>query len=171
MSARPVLLLALLAACSPSDEDLARNLQSPNPVVREDTAKIARNYGSDAVNKALIAALADPSIVVRKNAVDSLAELEATEAAVPLAELLPNEPDPGVQRQIVDALGRLKDPAGVPPLIALLEANPDAPPLNAIWALGNIGDNRALEILSSLRGSTDTYVAYNATAALRLIHP
>lgn len=164
-------LAVLLGACGPSDQDIARNLQSSNQVVREDTAKIAKNYGSDSVNKSLIAALKDPSAVVRKNAVDSLAELEATEAAQPLADLLPTEPDPDVQKEIVDALGRLKSPLGAPPLIALLEEHLDAPPLNAIWALGNIGDNRALDVLTKLRASEDTYVAYNATAALRLIHP
>ena len=164
-------LAAVLGACGPSSADIAKNLQSPNPVVREDTAKIARNYGSSSVNKSLIAALADPSAVVRKNAVDSLAELSATEAAQPLADLLPKETDPDVQKEIIDALGRLKEKVGAPPLIALLEAHMDAPPLNAIWALGYIGDNRALDVLTKLRDSKDPYVAYNATASLRLIHP
>jgi len=166
------LILALvLAACSPSDEDIARNLQSPNPVVREDTAKIARNYGSTAVNQALVGALADPSALVRKNAVDSLADLEATEAAPKLAEMLNTETDPGVLRELVDAIGRLKDPNTAPALIDWLSARESDPPLNAIWALGNIGDQRALELLSRLRSSSDPIVAYNATAALRLLHP
>ena len=159
------------AACSPSDEDIARNLQSPNPVVREDTAKIAKNYGSEAVNAALIAATQDPSTTVRKNAVESLADLEASEAAAPLTALLATEADPDVRRSIIDALGRLKDPVAVPALVAVLDADPEHPALNAIWALGNIGDTSALDALSRMRESQDVYVRYNATAALRLLHP
>ena len=168
---RSLALALLLAGCGLSDEDIARNLKSPNPVVREDTAKIAKNYGSDAVNKSLIAALDDPSPVVRKNAVDSLASLEAKEAAPRLAELLGSETDPDTLREIVDALGRLQDPNTAPALIDWLTARESDPPLNAIWALGNIGDPRSLELLSRLRNSSDPIVAYNATAALRLLHP
>lgn len=165
---RIILLLGLLG-CSPTDEDIARNLSAPNVVVREDTAKIARNFGSDAVVTALLGALADPSPTVRRNAVDSLAELEAKQAAQPLAAMLATEADPLVQRQIVDALGRLKDPETVPALVSWLEAREADPPLNAIWALGNIGDARALDLLSRLRGSADPYVVYNCTLALRLL--
>ncbi len=165
-----LLLPILLLACGPTDEDIARNLQAPNPVVREDTAKIARNYGSDAVVAALVAALQDPSATTRRNAVDSLAELEAVSAAPTLAAMLPTEPDERVQRQIVDALGRLGDPVAVPALLTWLGEREADPPLNAIWALGNIGDPASLEMLSRLRTSADPYVAYNATLALRLLH-
>lgn len=170
MTAR-LLLPLVLVACGPSDEDIARNLQSPNPVVREDTAKIARNFGSDAVVQALLAALADPSPTVRRNAVDSLAELMAADAAPVLAEKLATETDAVVSRQIVDALGRLGDPVAVPALVAYLEARETEPPLNAIWALGNIGDPMALDVLSRLRSSEDPYVIYNANEALRLLRP
>lgn len=168
---RGMLLTLLLSACGPSSEDIARNLQAPNPVVREDTAKIARNYGSDAVVAALVASLQDPSPTVRRNAVDSLAELEAVSAAPTLATMLGSETDEAVERQIVDALGRLKDPSTVPALVSWLEVRESQPPLNAIWALGNIGDPASLELLSRLRESSDIYVAYNSTLALRLLHP
>lgn len=166
---RAPLLLGLLFACSPSDEDLQKNLKSPNPVVREDTAKIARNYGSEVVRAALIEVLADPSPTVRRNAVDSLAELEAVEAVPALVAMLPNEADPTVQRQIIDALGRLKDPAAVPVLLEILAATPDKPPANVIWALGNIGDGRALDALSALRVTEDPIQVWTTTAALRTV--
>ncbi len=166
-----LILPLLLVACGPSDEDIARNLAAPNPVVREDTAKIARNYGSEAVVQALIVALQDPRPAVRKNAVDSLAELEAVSAAPTLAAMLSTETDEKVLRQTVDALGRLKDPSTVPALVAWLEARESDPPLNAIWALGNIGDPASLELLARLRDSGDVNVAYNATLALRLLRP
>ena len=163
--------LLLLFGCGPSDEDIAKNLSSPNPVVREDTAKIARNFGSDPVNAALLTALQDPSKTVRLNAVESLAELGVVGAAPPLAELLPVEAEPEVQAAIIDTLGRLKDPVAVPALVAWLDGHPEQPPLNAVWALGNIGDSSALDVLSRLRESSDVYVRYNATAALRLLRP
>lgn len=171
MSRTLLLAAALLAACGPSADDIARNLQSQNPVVREDTAKIARNYGSDAVIQSLITALADPSPVVRRNAVDSLAELEATAAGAPLLELLGRETDERVRRQIIDALGRLDIREAGPALIALLEADEANPPLNAIWALGRVGDAAALPVLTRLRDSSDPYISWNAADALRELQP
>ena len=48
------LLGAFLAGCGPSPGDIAANLSSNNPVTREDTAKIARNFGSPEVEAALL---------------------------------------------------------------------------------------------------------------------
>lgn len=164
-------LLGLLA-CGPSDEDVAKLLSSNNPAVREDSAKIARNFDADAVGKALVGALADPSPAVRRNAVDSIAELEFKEAVPALLELVQKQDeDPEVLRQTVDALGRLGDPAAVPVLVALLEQQEANPPLNLIWALGNLEDPAALDVLSRLRGSADPYVSFNANAALRKLRP
>ncbi len=39
--------------------------------------------------------------------------------------------------------------------------------LNALWALGNIGDHQAIASLSRLRGHADPYVVFNAESALR----
>lgn len=164
-------LLGLLAACDPSDEDIARNLASPNPVVREDTAKIAKNFGSDAVNLSLIGALKDESPRVRRNAVDSLAELEAVSAVPALVAVLETETDETVKKQAIDALGRLDDRAALPALLALVEADETNPPLNAIWALGRVGDASAVPVLSRLSVSTDTYIAWNARLALRDLKP
>ena len=118
-----IFLLALLA-CSPSSDDIVRNLASSNPAVRVDTAKISRNFGSDAVEKALIGALDDEIEQVRVNAIESLAELEAAQAVPALVDLLAaEEVPPRVLRAAVDTLGRLGDAAAVPTLIAYLEAH------------------------------------------------
>ena len=119
-------MMAGLFACGLSSSDVARNLQSKNPVVLEDTAKIARNFGSDGVEKSLMEAISDPVEKVRFNAVNSLAELEAQQAVPALMERLDVETQPLVQRAIVDALGRLGDVQAVPTLIAYLEAREDA---------------------------------------------
>ena len=166
-----ILLLAALA-CGPSSDDIVGNLSSTNPVVRQDTAKIARNFGSDTVENALISVLDDAESEVRLNAVESLVELEATQAVGALIARLDAEPNARVQRAVVDALGRLGDSSAVPALVALLEARElTDPPLDVIWALGNLEDARALPILSRLRESTDAYVVWNANQALRNLRP
>ena len=163
--------LLLILACGPSSEDIASNLKSNNPMVRQDTAKIARNFGSSAVEEALIGALADEEKQVRANAIDSLVELECIEAVPALVGRLESEPVPDVQQLAVDALGRLGETSAVPALVALLEANIGNPPLNVIWALGALEDARALEVLSSLRNSSDAYVVWNVNQALRNLRP
>ena len=167
-----MLLLALLG-CGPSTEDIARNLQSANPAVRVDTAKIARNFGSDGVEKALIDALDDEIEQVQVHAIESLAELEAKQAAPALiAMVAAGEVPPQVLQAAVDTLGRLGDSEAVPTLIAYLEAREQtSPPLNAIWALGYIEDHRGLDVLSRLRDSKDPYVRWNANQALRNLRP
>jgi HEAT repeat protein len=166
-----MLLLMTLIACGPSSDDIVKNLSSTNPVVREDTAKIARNFGSDSVESGLISVLGDPEPKVRLNAVESLVELE-TKAAVPsLMERLELETDPRVQRAVIDALGRLKDTRAVPALITFLEKHIESPPLNAVWALGNLEDDRALNVLAPLRTSTDQHVVWNVNQALRKLKP
>jgi HEAT repeat protein len=165
------LLLPLLLACGPTPEDIARNLASPNPAVRQDTAKIAKNFGGEATEAALVGVLGDPIENVRLNAVQSLVELEAVSAVPFLMARLEAEPAPRVQREIVDALGRLGDRQAVPTLLAYLEARAEDPPVNAIWALGNLGDPAALEPLIALRLSDDPHVAYNANVALRNLQP
>jgi len=161
-----------LSACGPSSEDIARNLSSDNPAIREDTAKIAKNFGSDEVEAALAKALTDPATQVRLNAIDSLVELEARSAVPALMEVVQNDSSDVVKREAVDALGELKDPQAVPVLIAYIEERKaERPPLNAIWALGFLEDVRALPILSELRDHPDPYVAWNANQALRNLHP
>jgi HEAT repeat protein len=161
----------LLIACGPSSSDIVSNLASINPVVREDTAKIARNFGSDAVEAALISVLDDPEPKVRAHAVDSLIELECVAAVAPLAARLEHETDPMVVRLVVDALGRLGEIEAVPALVAYLETRLDDPPLNAIWALGALEDHRALPVLAGLRSSSDPFVVWNVNQALRALRP
>jgi HEAT repeat protein len=170
-----LLLGALLIGCGPSPEDIANNLTSTNPATREDTAKIARNFGSPEVETALMAALGDPSPKVRYNALESLIDLETVEAVPAIMAMLDVETDPDVEKLAVDALGRLKDPQAVPALIAYVEGCREEPgrgiPLNAIWALGFIGDSRALALLSELRESDDIYVSWSADQALKNLRP
>jgi HEAT repeat protein len=175
-----MLALIALIACDPAPEDIAKAVTSENPVMREDGAKIAQNYDDPAVVEALVSVLADPSEVVRLNAIESLAELEATSASQALVARLEQDESAKVRRAAADALGRLAAKDAAPALVAYVrsfDAN-DRGQLAGIWALGNIGSQgldsepRALvmETLVARRGeSTDTYVRYNSAAALRIL--
>lgn len=170
----------LLVGCSPSAEDIAKTIASTNPVVREDGAKIAQNFPDEVVEKALIAALGDPSRTVRLNAIESLAEIEATTAGAPLIDRLQNDDDPAVRRAAADALGRLKEKGAVGALVAYVKTfgPDDRAQLAGVWALGAIGAEgldpeprqALLDALVGLRDATgDKYVRYQTTAALRTL--
>jgi HEAT repeat protein len=157
-----------LLACGSADRVLD-GLASENPITREAMAREAASFDDLRVVEALISALDDPSIEVRRNAVESLGALRAPDAVPRLCELVENDPVAGVQRAAITALARLRDPRAVPILVAHLERRRTAPPLDAIWALGEIGDPSAVAILSELRRSADVYVSYNASKALARI--
>ena len=59
----------------------------------------------------------------------------------------------------------------MPAVVAFLEARTDNPPLNAVWALGVLEDDRALPVLSGLRSSADPHVIWNVNQALRTLRP
>ncbi len=175
-----MLALVLLLGCDPAPEDIAKAVGSENPVMREDGAKIAQNYDDPVVIQALVAVLSDPSEKVRLNAVESLAELEATAAVPALIDSLNGDPSPRVKRAAVDALGRLCAKEAVPDIIAYVEgfSPDDREQLGGVWALGWIG-SKGLEpdlkrsTLSTLvarrEKSSDKFIVYQANAALRTL--
>jgi HEAT repeat protein len=74
---------------------------------------------------------------------------------------------PVVVSKVIDTLGQLKDPAAVPALTKILQAKTGTPPLNAIWAIGQLGDQTTVALLSKLRNHPDRWVRHGATQALR----
>ncbi|MFZ5481830.1 MAG: HEAT repeat domain-containing protein [Myxococcota bacterium] len=174
------MILFALLACDPAPEDIAKAIGSDNPVMREDGAKIAQNYDDEVVVAALVAVLADPSEQVRLNAIESLAEVEATSAVPALVQRLREDASPKVRRAAADALGRLLAKDAAPDLVAyvgLFDAN-DHDQLAGIWALGAIGGEGlppeqkklVLDVLVAKREqTTDKFVRYNASAALRTL--
>lgn len=171
----------LLAGCGPAPEDIAKAIGSDNPVMREDGAKIAQGYDDEVVIDALIKVLSDPSEVVRLNAIESLAELEATKAVPALIDSLNGDPSPKVKRAACDALGRLLAKEAMPDIIAYVESfSPnDRAQLVGIWAIGWIGaegglrpevKKQALNLLVARRdGSTDKFIVFQAKSALRTL--
>ena len=163
------MMLFLLLACGPSVDSVVTGLASENPIAREAMAREAASVHDVRVIEALTAALEDRSVDVRRNAVESLGALRARDAVPSLCDLVEHDPAVGVQRAAITALARLGDARAVPVLVRHLDARRDAPPLDAIWALGEIGDRSAVAILSELRRSGDVYVSYNASKALARI--
>lgn len=172
--------LLWLLGCQPAAEDIAKAIGSQNPVMREDGAKIAQNYDDPVVIDALLKVIADPSEAVRLNAIESLAELEATSAGPALIERLRADESAKVRSAAADALGRLKVKDAVPDLVAYVQgfAPGDRGLLAGAWALGNIGGEglspepkqATLDCLVGLRNTTpDKHVRYAATAALRTL--
>ena len=160
-----MLLLLSLVACGPDPAVVAQGLGSGNPAVRGDMMDLAKNVQDPAVALALVSALQDPNAELRVRALVALAEQEDLTVVPAVSEAL-LDPDPRVQVAAAECLGRLGDPAGGPALLAYVEAQ-KRPTLNAIWALGQIGDASAIPVLSGLQRSTDSHVAWNATEALR----
>lgn len=172
--------LLVLLGCSPSASEIATAIGSKNPVMREDGAKIAQNYADPVVEAALIAVIADPAVAVRLNAIESLAEIEATTAGPALIDRLQHDDDPKVRRAAADALGRLTVKEAVPALVAYVQGfnADDREQLAGVWALGNIGaqgldpanKQAVLDCLVALRDTTkDKFVRYQTTAALRTL--
>lgn len=163
-----MLLLALIG-CGLDPGAVAKGIASGNPAVREDMVIAARQVDDPAVVEALHKALADPAAKIRAEAAESLGLLGHVESVPPLLPLL-DDPEAAVRRAAVGALGQLGDLAAVEPLLAYVERRPDdAVPLDALWALGALGDPRAMPVLSGLREDPDPYVAFHAGRALREI--
>ena len=158
-------LLLLLIACGPQPAVVLNGLSSPNPTIREGVVTVARNIDDPSVTQALIHALNDPSITVRAGAAESLGIQNAVGSVQALLDLL-EDPEAQVRRAAVDALGQIAHPDATLPLIAYVEAQ-ETPPLNALWALGEIGDSRSMDLLDRLRGHQDPYVSFNADCALQ----
>ncbi len=174
------MMLVWLLACAPAPEDIAKAIASENPQMREDGAKIAQNYDDEVVIAALVGVLTDPSEQVRLNAIESLAELDATSAGSPLIARLADDPSAKVRRAAVDALGRLAVQESIPVIITYMAgfSPDDRDQLAGIWALGTIGaeglpaasKKQALDTLVTLRNTTsDKHIRYQASAALRTL--
>lgn len=122
--------------------------------------------GDAEIIRILITALENPSWRVREAAFDALAGIG--EPAVPvLVEALADSHDRVVTASVL-VLGTLRAAGGaaVDPLIALLNAG-GSPAACAIWALGEIGDQRAITPLTKFLNSGDARLRSEAEQALR----
>ncbi len=116
---------------------------------------------------ALIGALDDDDIEVRRIVVESLGSLQDTTAVVALMRALRTDSDPEVREAAAYALGEIEDPRAVPALgEALLQDDVMAVRLMAVRALGEIDDPLAVEPLASVIGDPNREIRLAVIQAL-----
>ncbi|NWJ46053.1 MAG: HEAT repeat domain-containing protein [Chloroflexi bacterium] len=113
----------------------------------------------------LIYTLSDENFEVIEAAADALAGFGEL-SVLPLINALKIN-NIGIYSWSARALGRIKDPRAVPPLIAALRDEEDSNVRYRItWALGEIGDRRAVEHLILALNDEDSEVCFAAAGAL-----
>ena len=114
-----LLLLPAMIGCSDDIDQQVQNLQSPNPMVRLETARLAKRQDEPRLAAALAPLLSDPSREIRLTAATSLTYMGTTHEVPALAAALQDE-NREVRLAAVNALGRIQDERAVGPLLKLL---------------------------------------------------
>ena len=138
--------------------------------VRFEAISALARLGPPGVTATFIKAVRDHDEDVRIEAIDALAALADPAARAVLEERLQEDLKPGVRGHAAIALGNLKGPESVPLLLVRLgrERHPEALAA-ACWALGALGDARAVEPLKALLTHKEAVVRQQATDALALL--
>jgi hypothetical protein len=129
--------------------DAKKGMSDADPRVRAESLDKLRNVNDPKAQEILIQGLTDPDIRAKIRAIDILGAQQAT-IAVPLMtqQLFLRETQPVVKLHIVAALGRIGDSRGTLPIVGYLkEAPDDSARGTAVFALGEIGDPHATDIL------------------------
>jgi hypothetical protein len=131
------------------ETDAKKGMSDADPRVRAEALDKLRNVNDPKAQEILIQGLDDQDIRVKIRAIDILGAQQAT-LAVPLMtqQLFLRETQPVVKLHIVAALGRIGDSRGTLPIVGYLkEAPDDAARGTAVFALGEIGDPHASDVL------------------------
>jgi HEAT repeat protein len=168
---------ALLAIGEPAVTTLGACLSDPALTVQESASSVLATIADARVLTPLIAALASPDWIVRMHAAKALGRIKDPEAVGPLVPLLQDSvkavreetstalaaigdaalssllgalthEDWLVRLHAVEALGKTRSPEAVTPLLSVLFNDRDrAVRQDAVRALGQIGDARAVDFL------------------------
>jgi len=141
---------------------LISSLQEDTSEIRQAAAYALGKLGDQQAVELLREALYDDHAGVRREALDSLIQLEAVEA---LIEAL-SHPDEDIRRSAVWAVYDLKYPQALEPLIGLLKDESDSIRQVTCFALRNLGDARAVQPLIDVLSDSDEYVRKAAVEAL-----
>jgi HEAT repeat protein len=181
----PILFISLSASMADAQMDTHRAVERYNRVSRgsnvaewhkrlfdpdvkkrlEAVESLAKD-GSEAAVKPLLDATADADPRVRAKAIDALGTIGSPRATQVLAQqLVLSHTDRLSKQRVLMALGRIRDPAGVPPILAFLANTQDSDlRCGALYALGEIGDARALDAVESHAASTEDAHAQRVAA-------
>jgi HEAT repeat protein len=133
-------------------KDAQKAMEDADPSVRVKGLKSLRNVQSPEVNPILIRGLGDPDIRVKIKAVDILGEREVSEAVSQMSQMLfLRSTEAAVKLHLVAALGRMADARGTLPITQYLEEQGDERSRGtAVFALGEIGDAQATDVLTKV---------------------
>ena len=105
----------------------------------------------------------------RAVAVELLGRFQALIAADEVMTLLHRDPSVEVRARAARSLGRMGSPVSVESLVSCLDGGPAAMRAQAIWALGEIGDARALPVLRAVLTGTAHHMSELAADALSVM--
>lgn len=163
MAARALGMLADVRALEP----LLAALSDTNMTVREQAAAALGAIGDRRAVEPLLVALASKDDEVLAAVATALGALGDARAGEPLLALLTvASPDTFSKKSIITALGQLKMSDAVTPLIVLCKATDESICLVAVKALGEIGDARAIPVLSAMVNGVNLPKANAALTAL-----
>ena len=137
-------------------KDVKQGLKDADPNVRVQELKKLRNLEDPEVNKILMDSLSDPDIRVKLKAVDLLGARQANEGVSPMSQLLfLRSTEPLLKLHATAALGRIGDARGTIPVMEYLQdetsaSDDDQARGTAVFALGEIGSDKANELLSQV---------------------
>ena len=145
------------------DDDLPTKLEGITQLGTVDDRAKALGYLLQAAN--------DPEGSVRLKAIDVLGNMKATEAVSSLVQqLFMRDTDKPTKQHVLVALGKIGDPKATRAILDYL-ARPGDEGMdgNAIYALGEIGDKRAIPTLEEISTAGDPALRPLATAAIQRI--
>lgn len=159
-----------LKSMSPTGYAALRSLsKSDNPHDRGQAIETVASKGFSLATEEIIAALHDPSPMVRRRAADALAKLGEPMAVEALIHQLHEHPDL-VEDETIEAIGDLGTEEGVHALIDLLKSPRASHRRAAAKALGRIGSPEAVEPLIAAAGDQgDADLRRASLQALRVI--
>ncbi len=133
-----------------AETDLRQNLMAllndPDRRVRATAIKIVQLAGSADGMRLLVAALGDPDRRVRANAVEAF-EDSGDVQVVPLLRPYLRDPDNRVRANVAKAIWNLGSEDGRTALLAMLRHDEEAMRLSAVWAIGEVRFEGAVDLL------------------------
>jgi HEAT repeat protein len=117
---RAAAVRALIAMRAATDQDVARAIEDPSPIVRRTVCEAAAEAGKDAVTGAFASLLSDPEPAVVEAAAFAVGELDDRDAVEALATIATTHADALCRESAVAALGAIGDPRGKAAVIAAL---------------------------------------------------
>jgi HEAT repeat protein len=126
-------------------------LGDADPRVRVEALRKLRNVNEPQADFLLIRSISDPDTRVRVKAIDILGGRGNKDAVAPMCQLLfLRSTEPVVKMHVAAGLGRIGDDRAVQPLVQYLyEASDERSRGTAVFALGELGDHSATEVLTT----------------------